>query len=104
MEREKFYKIIDQYADDWIVDANSPIKGIYKNQLIKETTGPRRRINGKGEVLPANETNGCVQVLKYKHYNKSCPKCGNKPIQGLVEIINIRSRAVKIDDCGCRLP
>jgi NMD protein affecting ribosome stability and mRNA decay len=104
MEREKFYQIIDRIADDWLIDANSPIKGVFKNSKISEPTGPRRRINMHGEEIAPNETNGCVQIIKYRHWNLTCPQCGSVNKFGLVAVINLRKKSAHIEECGCNLP
>jgi hypothetical protein len=102
MERKKFYTIIDQYALDWYIDANKPVKGIWGSSIHDKTTGPRRKTNYKGEENPINETSGEVQILKWAKKAEFCTTC-SKFCEDKVELINLEKCQIKCS-CGIKFP
>jgi hypothetical protein len=103
MERSKFYQLIDQIADAWVIDANDILKGTYKTTKFPQGTGPRRRTLKSGEPVDVNESNGRVQILKYKPKISFCVNC-IKPCEDKLELIDLRNLEVKCLNCGCKYP
>ncbi len=101
MERKKFYTKIDLVAEDWYVDANRPPVG--KGYVRKDgSTGPRRKINIRGEENPINESTGEVQIIKWADRTEFCVQC-SKPCKNKVEQINLHNGQIKCS-CGLKYP
>lgn len=102
MERQKFYTIIDQCAEDWYIDATAPVKGKWGSAIHKKNSGPRKKTNYKGEENPINETSGEVHVLKWIKQEQMCLQCC-KMVAGKTEDINLKNGQVKCS-CGLKYP
>jgi hypothetical protein len=89
MDKKKFEKILDQYAEDWYIDSDSPVKWGGK--------GPRQRVNRYGEKLEANAT-GSVQVAKWFPIISQCSVC-EKHVADSTQEINLWKGTVK---CSCK--
>ena len=101
MDRKKFYLKIDQLAEQWYVDANRPAAG--KGYVRKDgSTGPRRKINIRGEENPINETSGEVQIVKWAKKSEFCTTC-SKFCEDKVELINLEKAQIKCS-CGIKFP
>ena len=96
MERDKFYRKIDQLAEAWYIDANAPVKGRWSK------TGPRRKTNQRGEEHEPNTTTGEVQVLKWACKQQMCLQCC-KMVESKSEEINLHNGQVKCS-CGLKYP
>jgi len=102
MERKQFYTIIDQLAEDWYIDATSPVKGKWGSSIHGKNTGPRRKTNYQGEENPINETSGEVQVIRWAKKSEFCVQC-SKFCEDKVELINLEKSQVKCS-CGQKYP
>lgn len=100
MEQKKFYRIIDLHADEWYIDANTPVRGTWKNKDGQK--GPRRKTNQKGEVNEINTTSGEVQVIHWAKPERMCVQCCHM-VKDRIELINIKTCQVKCS-CGMKYP
>jgi hypothetical protein len=101
MDRKKFYKIIDDLTEQWYVDANAPVKGVWASKLHPKGD-PRRKTNSKGLENPINESSGEVQIIKWAARTEFCVQC-SKPCNNKVEQINLHNGQIKCS-CGLKYP
>jgi hypothetical protein len=101
MDRKKFYAKIDQVAEQWLIDANRPVRGL--GYVRKDgTSGPRRKTNQRGEENPINESTGEVQIVKWADRCSFCVQC-SRPCKNKVEEINLEKGQIKCS-CGLKYP
>jgi predicted RNA-binding Zn-ribbon protein involved in translation (DUF1610 family) len=81
MNRQVFEKLLDQFAEHWIVDAE------------KSYNAENRRVN---------EAGGFPIVLKHKIKTLPCPNCGTDIDRGQ-HTIDLWQGLAKYK-CGCKLP
>ena len=101
MDKNKFYKKIDELTEQWYIDASPPVKGVWASKLHPKGT-PHRKTNSKGEEYEINTTSGEVQILQWIKREQMCLECC-KMVCDKVEEINLEKGLVKCS-CGMKYP
>lgn len=101
MDKNKFYKIIDELTEGWYIDATPPIKGTWATKIHPKGQ-PRRKTNQKGEEYEINTSSGEVQIIKWAKREQMCLECC-KMVCDKAEEINLDKGTVKCS-CGLKYP
>jgi hypothetical protein len=96
MDKKKFEQVLDQVAEDWYIDSNPPVRGTYTSDN-HSPTGPRRRVNKRGEFMEQNISGGFPQVAKFRPIEEFCDIC-NKTVYNRTVTINL---ILKTKKCDC---
>jgi hypothetical protein len=97
MEREKFYKIIDNLASDWYIDVNQPF-AVHSKKIQRPQ---ENQLNWLDETQELNTSTGEVQVISWAKKETFCEYCC-KFVKQSKQTINLLKNTVKCR-CGVKI-
>ncbi len=99
MERDKFYKIIDELSSQWYIDTIEPVSSAVRKKDGTVIKGSRPRFNARDREGP-NYT-GWVQVVNWQPRKSYCGEC-QQVVEDHRQTINLRTGKRKCEGCDLR--